>query len=71
MRYRTGDYGRLIQHGAGLAIADLEGREDVIFTAADGLAVPCVDVTQQLQDAGALALASIRRTFGLAAAAAA
>ncbi|MCB0926721.1 MAG: AMP-binding protein [Mycolicibacterium insubricum] len=54
VRYRTGDYGRLIQHGAGLAIADLEGREDVIFTAADGLAVPCVDVTQQLQDAGAL-----------------
>ncbi|BBZ66060.1 hypothetical protein MINS_14890 [Mycolicibacterium insubricum] len=54
VRYRTGDYGRLVDLGDGLAIADLEGREDIVFTAADGSAVPCVDLTQQLQDAGAL-----------------
>ena len=54
VRYRTGDYGRLVHLDGAVAIADLEGREDVVFTAADGSAVPCVDLTQQLQDAGAL-----------------
>ena len=53
VRYRTGDFGRLVELDGRLAIADLEGREDVVFTSADGRDVPGVDLTQQLQDAGA------------------
>ena len=53
VRYRTGDFGRLVTVDGSPAIADLEGREDVTFAAADGSAVPSVDVTQQLQAAGA------------------
>ena len=53
VRYRTGDFGRLVAVDGRPAIADLEGREDVTFAAADGSAVPSVDVTQQLQAAGA------------------
>jgi phenylacetate-CoA ligase len=53
VRYRTGDFGRLVTVGARLAIADLEGREDVTFTGRDELAVPSVDLTQQLQAARA------------------
>lgn len=53
VRYRTGDFGRLVEIEGRPAIADLEGREDVTFTSADGRSVPGVDVTQQLQDAGA------------------
>ena len=55
VRYRTGDFGRLVQVDGRLAIADLEGREDVLFTAPDGTDVPTVDLTQQLQAAGARA----------------
>jgi len=53
VRYRTGDFGRLESRDGRVAIADLEGREDVTFVAADGSPVPSVDVTQQLQAAGA------------------
>ena len=49
VRYRTGDYGRLVTVGSRVAIADLEGREDVTFTGRDGATVPSVDLTQQLQ----------------------
>jgi phenylacetate-CoA ligase len=55
VRYRTGDYGRRVSlPDGGVGIADLEGREHTVFTAADGTAVPCVDLTQQLQAHGAL-----------------
>lgn len=53
VRYRTGDYGRLVRLADGAAaIADLQGRENVMFTAADGSDVPSVDLTQQLQARG-------------------
>jgi phenylacetate-CoA ligase len=54
VRYRTGDFGRLATVGSRVAIADLEGREDVAFTGRDGATVPSVDLTQQLQASGAL-----------------
>jgi phenylacetate-CoA ligase len=54
VRYRTSDFGRLEHVDGRPAIADLEGREDVRFLAADGREVPCVDLTQYLQDAGVL-----------------
>lgn len=55
VRYRTGDFGRLVTLGDGaLGIADLEGRDNTRFRAADGALVPCVDLTQQLQARGAL-----------------
>ncbi|WP_374946089.1 CoF synthetase [Agreia sp.] len=53
VRYRTGDFGRLVDVGGRLAIADLEGREATTFLAADGTRVPSVDLTQHLQAAGA------------------
>ena len=53
VRYRTGDFGRLIYVDGRLAIADLEGREATTFLASDGSRVPCVDLTQHLQAAGA------------------
>ena len=53
VRYRTGDYGRLVALGPMGAIADLEGREDTRFAAEDGREVPCVELTQQLQRFGA------------------
>ncbi|CAL4859085.1 AMP-binding protein [Microbacterium sp. MM2322] len=54
VRYRTGDIGRLVRLADdGLGIADLEGRENTVFLAADGRRVPCVDLTQQLQSHGA------------------
>lgn len=53
VRYRTGDFGRLVDVGGRLAIADLEGREATTFLAADGSRVPSVDLTQHLQAAGA------------------
>lgn len=52
-RYRTGDFGRLVQAESRPAIADLEGRASVVFMAADGSPVPSVDLTQLLQAAGA------------------
>jgi phenylacetate-CoA ligase len=54
VRYRTGDAGRLVRMPDGaVAIADLEGRENTRFRAADGTLVPCVELTQQLQAHGA------------------
>lgn len=53
VRYRTGDYARLVTHRGRPALADLEGREATVFVSATGDAVPCVDLTQQLQAAGA------------------
>ena len=53
VRYRTGDFGRLVRLADGSrGIADLEGREHTRFAAADGRLVPCVDLTQQLQAHG-------------------
>ena len=52
-RYRTGDFGRLVTVDGRPAIADLEGRASVTFSAADGRVVPSVDLTQLLQAAGA------------------
>lgn len=55
VRYRTGDFGRLVRTADGaVAIADLEGREHTRFVASDGSLVPCVDLTQQLQAHGAV-----------------
>lgn len=54
VRYRTGDFGRLVRlDGGALGIADLEGREHTRFVAADGRRVACVDLTQHLQAHGA------------------
>ncbi|WP_228515242.1 AMP-binding protein [Agreia pratensis] len=53
VRYRTSDFGRLVEVDGRLAIADLEGREATTFLAKDGSRVSCVDLTQQLQAAGA------------------
>jgi phenylacetate-CoA ligase len=52
VRYRTGDFGRLVDVDGRRAIADLEGREATTFLASDGSRVPCVDLTQHLQAAG-------------------
>jgi phenylacetate-CoA ligase len=55
VRYRTGDFGRLVRlAGGAVGIADLEGRAHTVFRAADGRGVPSVDLTQQLQAHGAL-----------------
>lgn len=53
VRYRTGDYGRLVTHRGRPALTDLEGRQATVFVSTAGDAVPCVDLTQQLQAAGA------------------
>nr|WP_201471284.1 CoF synthetase [Microbacterium hydrocarbonoxydans] len=54
VRYRTGDYARLVTlDDGGVGIADLEGRENTRFRAATGTLVPCVELTQQLQSHGA------------------
>jgi len=53
VRYRTGDTGRLVRVDGRLAINALEGREATVFTTPAGTLVPCVDLTQHLQDAGA------------------
>jgi phenylacetate-CoA ligase len=53
VRYRTGDFGRLVEVAGRPALADLEGREATRFVAADGSLVPCVDLTQHLQAGGA------------------
>ncbi|MCW5953198.1 MAG: AMP-binding protein [Propionibacteriaceae bacterium] len=54
VRYRTGDYARLVEHDGHPALADLEGRAHVRFRAADGSLVSSIDLTQQLQAHGAL-----------------
>lgn len=64
VRYRTGDSGRLVEVDGRPAIADLEGRHEVLFTAADGAAVPSVDLTQLLQPTGALAWTVDQRADG-------
>ncbi|QBR89751.1 CoF synthetase [Microbacterium sp. dk485] len=54
VRYRTGDFGRLVPlPGGGVGIADLEGREHTVFVSGEGGRIPCVDLTQQLQAHGA------------------
>ena len=53
VRYRTGDYARLVSHRGRPALTNLEGREATVFVSATGVVVPCVDLTQQLQAAGA------------------
>jgi phenylacetate-CoA ligase len=53
VRYRTGDFGRLVAVNGRAALADLEGREATRFVASDGALVPCVDLTQYLQAGGA------------------
>jgi len=53
VRYRTGDFGRLVEVAGRPALADLEGREATRFLALDGTLVPSVDLTQQLQAGGA------------------
>lgn len=54
VRYRTGDYGRLVRLPDGaVGIADLEGRENTRFRAGDGSFVASVDLTQHLQANGA------------------
>ena len=52
-RYRTGDFGRIVEVNGKPAIDGLEGREDVIFRTPAGQDVPAVDLTQQLQAHGA------------------
>ena len=54
VRYRTGDHARLVELDGHPALADLEGRAHVRFRAADGSEVSSIDLTQQLQAAGAL-----------------
>lgn len=69
VRYRTGDVGRLVAlPDGGVGIADLEGRENTVFVAADGSAVPCVDLTQQLQTHGALGWSVVQAADGTVAA---
>lgn len=64
VRYRTGDHGRLVRRDGRPAIADLEGREHVDFLTAAGLPINTVDLTQYLQDAGALAWSLTQRGDG-------
>ena len=54
VRYRTGDYARLVEVDDHPALTDLEGRAHVRFRATDGSLVSSIDLTQQLQAAGAL-----------------
>lgn len=54
VRYRTGDFARLVEVAGRPALADLEGRAHTRFLAADGSLVASVDLTQQLQAHGAL-----------------
>jgi len=63
-RYRTGDFGRLVEVDGRAAIADLEGREDTLFRSPEGRPVPTVDLTQQLQAAGARAWSVVQEADG-------
>jgi len=49
LRYRTGDYARLVPTAAGTALAELEGRAPVVFLDAQGRAVNSVDVSYLLK----------------------
>lgn len=65
VRYRTGDFGRLVSLEDGtVGIADLEGRENTRFRTHDGTLVPCVELTQQLQARGALGWSIEQRADG-------
>ncbi|MFG6444135.1 AMP-binding protein [Microbacterium sp. P07] len=65
VRYRTGDFGRLVTLPDGApAIADLEGRAHAVFRAADRREVPSVELTQQLQARGALGWVVAQRADG-------
>jgi phenylacetate-CoA ligase len=65
LRYRTGDTGILEHRDGRQYIHDLDGRLPVSFRAADGRAVPSVDLTQHLQHFGALAWAVHQRRDAL------
>ncbi|WP_300265624.1 AMP-binding protein [Microbacterium sp.] len=55
VRYRTGDFARCVRlDDGGIGLADLEGRENTMFRAGNGMLIPCVELTQQLQAHGAL-----------------
>lgn len=64
VRYRTGDFGRLVEVRGRPAIADLEGRAGVNFVAADGARIPSVDLTQLLQAAGAYGWSIVQHADG-------
>ena len=64
VRYRTGDHARLVELDGRPALADLEGRAHVRFRAADGSEVSSIDLTQQLQAAGALGWTVHQRADG-------
>lgn len=65
VRYRTGDFGRLVAlDDGGVGIADLEGRENTRFRAGDGSLVASVDLTQHLQAHGAEGWAVEQRADG-------
>ena len=51
VRYRTGDFARLVDVDGRPALADLEGRDPTVFAHGDGSLVPCIDLTQHLQAA--------------------
>lgn len=54
VRYRTGDFGRLVTLAdGGVGIADLEGREHTRFASVDGTLIASVELTQHLQTHGA------------------
>jgi phenylacetate-CoA ligase len=64
VRYRTGDFGRVVRVDGRLALADLQGRDATVFVAGDGSAVPCVDLTQHLQTGGALGWSVVQGSAG-------
>ncbi|MCU1404388.1 MAG: CoF synthetase [Glaciihabitans sp.] len=64
VRYRTSDFGRLIEVAGRPAITDLEGRAATDFVAADGTAVPSVDLTQYLQAEGCFGWSVVQASDG-------
>ncbi|HCS61780.1 MAG TPA: CoF synthetase [Microbacterium sp.] len=65
VRYRTGDFGRLVRlDDGGIGLMDLEGRENTRFLAGDGSLIPCVELTQQLQAHGAEGWSVVQETDG-------
>ncbi len=65
VRYRTGDFGALVDlPGGGVGIDHFEGRAHTVFTGPGGAAVPAVDLTQHLQAHGALGWEVVQRADG-------
>lgn len=65
VRYRTGDFGALVDlPGGGVGIDNFEGRAHTVFAGPGGAAVPSVDLTQQLQAHGALGWEVVQRADG-------